>query len=201
MGNDDVAELLVDLDDLEVHGLVDVGVVVTDGLDVDLGTGEESLDTEDVDDHAALGAGLDETLDDLAVVAGLVDAVPGLEGAGLLMGKDELALAVLDGLDEHLDLVTDLQVGVVAEFGGLDDALALRAYVDDHFTLGDGGDDTFDHLVLPDLGEGLVVSLFDGFTVGGAVDFVLALEGGPVEFLGRDRRVQCFFVFFCHNCK
>ena len=74
--NDDVAELLVDLDDLEVHGLVDVGVVVTDRLDVDLGTGEESLDTEHVDDHTALGAGLDEALDNLVVGASLVDAIP-----------------------------------------------------------------------------------------------------------------------------
>ena len=76
VGNDDIAELLVDLDDLEVHGLVDIGVVVTDRLDVDLGTGEESLDAEHVDDHTTLGAGLDEALDDLVVGASLVDAVP-----------------------------------------------------------------------------------------------------------------------------
>ena len=36
VGNDNVAELLVDLDDLEVHCLVDVSVVVADRLDVDL---------------------------------------------------------------------------------------------------------------------------------------------------------------------
>ena len=36
VGDDDVAELLVDLDDLEVHGLVDISVVVTDRLDVNL---------------------------------------------------------------------------------------------------------------------------------------------------------------------
>ena len=36
VGNDNIAELLVDLDDLEVHCLVDVSVVVADRLDVDL---------------------------------------------------------------------------------------------------------------------------------------------------------------------
>ncbi len=36
VGNDNVAELLVDLDDLEVHCLVDVSVVVAYRFDVDL---------------------------------------------------------------------------------------------------------------------------------------------------------------------
>ena len=36
VGNDNIAELLVDLDDLEVHCLVDESIVVADRLDVDL---------------------------------------------------------------------------------------------------------------------------------------------------------------------
>ncbi len=200
MGDDDVAELLVDLDDLEVHGLVDIGVVVTDGLDVDLGAGQEGLDAEHVDDHATLGAGLDEALDDLVVVAGLVDAVPRLEGAGLLVGKDQLTLAVLGGLHIDLDLVSDLQVRIVTELGSLDDTLALVTYIDDNLPLGDGCDGTLDHLVLHDLGESLVIGLLNLFPVVLSVDLGAALEGVPIEILGRDRRVEGRFLCFFHFC-
>ena len=36
MRYDDVLEVLVDLDDLELHGLVDISIVVADRTDVDL---------------------------------------------------------------------------------------------------------------------------------------------------------------------
>ena len=157
VGDDHVAELLVDLDDLEVHGGIHEHVIVTDGLDVDLGTREEGLDAEHVDDHAALRAGLDITLHHLVVLVGGVDHIPRLELAGFLVGNDQLALAVLGVLDEHLDLVTDLEVRVVTELGGGDDTFALGADVHDDLTLVDRGDDTLDHLVLGDLLEGLVV--------------------------------------------
>jgi hypothetical protein len=64
------------------------------------------------------------------------------------VGDHQLALAVLSGLDEHVDLVTDLEVRVVTELGGGDDTFALGADVDDDLALVDRGDDTFDHLVL-----------------------------------------------------
>ena len=76
VGDDYVAELLVYLDNLAVDGLVDILVIVADGLDVDLRTGKERLDTEDVHDHSALGAGLHESLHDLVVLVSLVHPVP-----------------------------------------------------------------------------------------------------------------------------
>ena len=208
VGDDHVAELLVDLDDLEVHGGIHVHIVVTDGLDVDLGTREEGLDAEHVDDHAALRAGLDITLDHLVVVVGGVDHIPRLELAGFLVGDHQLALAVLGGLDEHLDLVTDLEVRVVTELGGGDDTFALGADVHDDLALVDRGDDTLDHLVLGDLLEGLVVQGGDFLAV--LTGDGVVLESVPVEILRRDGGVEggllgFFFLdrslylsLFCH---
>ena len=82
---DHVAELLVDLHDLELHGLVHVNVVVADRFHVDLRTGQERLDTEYVDDHTALGAALDVTLDNLVFLQGLVDTIPRAELTGFFM--------------------------------------------------------------------------------------------------------------------
>ena len=74
--NDNVLELLVDFHNLEFHSLVDIYIVVADGADVDLRAGQECLDAEDVDDHAAFCAALDIAFDNLVVLEGLVDAVP-----------------------------------------------------------------------------------------------------------------------------
>ena len=196
MGNDDVAELLIDLDNLEVHGLVDECIVVTDRLDVDLGTGEEGLDTEYVDDHTTLGAGLDITLDDLAALKCGIDHIPRTELTGLLVGKDELALAVLCGLNVNFYFVAYLEVGVVTELGSGDDAFALVTDVDDDLSLGDGGDGTLNDVILDDLGEGLVVSGLDFGFVLAAIEVSAAFEFVPVELIGSYGSVELRFLGF-----
>ena len=85
-----VAELLVDLHDLEVNGLIYKLVVVTDRLYVNLTAREECLNAEYIDDHTALGTGLDKSLDNLVVLECFADAVPRLESTCLLVGKNEL---------------------------------------------------------------------------------------------------------------
>ena len=135
--NHNVPELLIDLNDLEVHRLIDERIVITNRLDVNLRTRQERLDSKYVYDHATLRASLDKTFDDFVIVVSLVNSLPRFESAGLLMRKDELALLVLRGLDKHLNLVPDLQVRIVTEFRSLDHALALVSYVDDHFPLVD----------------------------------------------------------------
>ena len=67
------------------------------------------------------------------------------------MGKDELTLAVLRVLDEHLYGVTYLEVWVVTELRSHYDALALVTDVHDHLSLADGGDGALDNFTLADL--------------------------------------------------
>ena len=74
--NDNVFEFLVDLDNFEFHCLAYEEVVVADGLDVDLRAGEECLDAEYVDNHAAFCAALDVALDDFVVFESRVDTFP-----------------------------------------------------------------------------------------------------------------------------
>ncbi len=76
MRYNDVAELLVDLHNLEFHSLANEDVVVADGLHVDLRAGEECLYAKHIDNHAALCAALDESLDDFVVFESLIDAFP-----------------------------------------------------------------------------------------------------------------------------
>ena len=63
---DHVFEVLVDLDNLELHSLADKCVVVVDRTYVDLASWQECFGAEYVDDHTSLSAALDESLDDFA---------------------------------------------------------------------------------------------------------------------------------------
>ena len=191
--NDHVAELLVDLHHLELHGLVYIYVVVANGLHVDLRTGQERLDAEHVDDHTALRAALDVTLDDLVVGQRLVDAIPRFELTRLLVRKRQLAVLVLGRLHVDLDLLAYGQFGVVAEFGNGNDALALVADVDDNLALADAHDRALDHLADGDVRQRLVVSGGDLLLRLG-IDAQIVLERVPVEVLVRDYS----FVLF-HN--
>ena len=76
MRYDDVLELLVDLDDLELHRLVYISIVVADRTDIDLRTREEGFDTEDINDHTTLGAALDVATYHFVLFEGFVDTIP-----------------------------------------------------------------------------------------------------------------------------
>ena len=88
MRYNNIAEVLVDLHDLELHGFVNVVIIVADGAYVDLGTGQEGLDAKYIDDHTTLGAALDVTLDDLVVLKRFVNAIPALGLTCLADGHD-----------------------------------------------------------------------------------------------------------------
>ena len=182
MRNDNIAELLIDLDNLEVHGLVNKLIVILDRPDVDLGAREERLDAEHVHDHTALCAGLHVSLYNLALVECLVDHIPGTELTSLLVRKNELSFLVLRGLNVNLNLVTCLELRVVTEFRSGNDAFALVTDVHEDFPLVDSCNCTFDNLTRLDLGESLVVSCLDGGLVYVTIGRLL-LKCVPVELL------------------
>ena len=114
------------------------------------------------------------------------------------MGEHKLALLVFCVLDIDFHLVADFEVGVVAEFRGSDDALALATDGDNNFALVDCCYFSFDNFTLDNLGEGLVVGLADFLFLGGIVD-AGAFECIPVEVLRSYRCVEhpgFFFNFF-----
>ena len=184
---------LIDLHDLELHGLVHVYVVVANGFHVDLRSGQERLDAEHVDDHTALRAALDVTLDDFVLLQRFVDTVPRLELPGFLVRKGQLAVLVLGRLHVDFDLVAYLQVGVVAELRYGDDTLALIADIDDNLALVDARYGSLDHFADVDVRKRLVVSLGDlGFVL--VVHAQVVFKGVPVEIL------VCNYILYFFHC-
>ena len=151
VGNYHIAELLIDLNDLAVNILVDKLVIVADRLDVDLRTWKEGLDSEHVDNHTALGAGLYKSLYNLILLECLVNSVPRLEGTSLTVRKNELSFSVLCRLNIHLYLVSDLKVRIIAELGYRNNALALAADSNNNFALVHRCNNTLYNIVLNDL--------------------------------------------------
>ncbi len=185
VGDNDILVLVVDLDDLEFHGLVNIHVVVANGFDIDLGTRQESLDAEDVDDETAFGLALDITGDNLLVVVGFVDTLPRLEDEGTLVGELELAVGIFLAFHVDFDFVADLEIGVVTKFGSVDDAVGLETDVDNHLAGVDGDNFTHDNGVLVDRLEGLGVKILQaGFLIGRISGF-LRVDLIPIEVLKR----------------
>ena len=181
MRNNYVAELLVDLNNLELHGLTNELVVVAYGMNVDLATGQECLDAKYINNHTALRAALDVTLNNLLSLQSSVNALPALRHAGFLVAQYELAFLVLSVLNVNLNNVTGFQLGVVTELAGGDDTVALVADVYDYFLLVNADNSTINNLVLADLVKGLVISLVELFLADVYCRAILKLI--PVEVL------------------
>src|SRR5512138_42131 len=179
-GEDDVAPLLVELDDLELELLADQLVEVPDRADVDLRAGEERLDA-DVDGEATLHAADDHALDELVALARGGDLVPDAHLVGLLLGEDDHARVVLTGLDEHRDLVADLDRGLAAgrgdELRHRDLTLGLVADVDDRVVLGQLDDGAADDLAFLDRSARLLAGLEECREV---LDLGLGREGSLI---------------------
>ncbi len=181
--NNNVAELLVDLDNLEFHSLAYEYVVVAYGVNVNLASGQECFDAEYVYNHTALCTALDVALDDFAILESSVDALPALAQAGFLVRKNELSLLVLLILYVDFNLVAYLQFGIVAELRCGDDTIALIADVDDYFLLVDGDNFSLYDLMLRHLVEGFVVGLCQVLLVDFYVSTILKLF--PIEVCQR----------------
>ena len=97
------------------------------------------------------------------------------------MRKNQLTFLVLCVLYIDLYNVTGLQLGVVAEFAGGDDTVALVADVDDYLFLVDADNLTVNNLMLADLVKGFVVRLVKLFLADVSARAILELF--PVEVL------------------
>src|SRR5690606_5184186 len=108
----------------------------------------ERYGTAQIDGEAALHPAEDRALDPVLVGVGLLEPVPGGLAAGLVTADDRLAAGVLDPVEIDLDLVADLDVGLLpgaGEFLDVDAALHLVADVDDGLARLYGDDLALDH--------------------------------------------------------
>ena len=195
--NNDVLVFVVNLNDFEFHGLVNKDIIVADGLDIDLRTGEECLDVvEYSDDKTTFGTALDVAGDDFLALVGLIDALPALEDAGFLVRKEQLAVGVFLALYVHFNLVTHFEIGVVAQLGGGDNTVALETDVHNGFAVADAYNGTLNDFLLGERLESLLVlfgHLFDLI----AFDFFFFIDGSPVKIC---YRLHIFIIHVCVFC-
>ena len=129
-----VVALAVELDDLELHGLVFVRRQVFGGTGVNQRTGQEGADTVDQHRQAALDLAAGGAGDELARLQGFFQAHPRGQTLGRVARQDGVAVAVFDGADGHRDEVANLDFDfalVVLELFERHIGLGLEAGIDD----------------------------------------------------------------------
>ena len=113
----DVAAGAVHLEDLEGLRAAHQRADVAHRADVDLAARQEGHGAAEVDGEAALDAAEDHAVDALLRLVGLLEVGPGFLAPRLLARQDDGAVAVLVALDEELDDVADLDLGLLALAG------------------------------------------------------------------------------------
>ena len=165
-----VASLLVELDDLEVVGLTHHAVEVLHRAEVHLRTGQEGLDT-DVHAEATLHAGHDVAADGLIRLDSIRDSVPCLHQVGLLLGQTQRPGLLRHAVEVDINLVANFEVEDTidgGEFVCANRSLGLVANIHRDPVVGDGENTALD--------DG---ALFDGALLEKAVEEVL--ESAAIE--------------------
>src|SRR5713226_2617673 len=147
----DIAARAVHLEDLEGLRRAQQGGDVANRADIDLAARQEGAGAVEIDGEAALDAAEDDAGDALVALERLLKQGPGLLAARLLARELRLAVLVLHPLEEDLDGVADLDVGLMARrlAGGgelleIDAALGFEADIDQHRIILDRDDATLD---------------------------------------------------------
>ena len=186
---DHVVAVLVELDDLRLDLLADVGLQVADATHLDEGGGQEAAQA-DVDDEAALDDLDDAAGDDALVFLDLLDRAPGALVLGALLGQDQTAFLVLLLEDQGLDLVADLDdlTGVDVVLDGQlargDDALGLVADVQEDLVVIDLHHSALDDVAIVEVLDG---GIDGGHELVGVADVVDGdLGGRGVGHVGKD---------------
>ena len=157
-GNDDVAALVGDLDDLAFERLADVGGEIAHGRNFNLRAGQERLDSVDIHEEAAAHLALDEAGHDASFGVLFENRVPAdlLVCAGL-GNHDHAGLVVFERHEHDGEFQSGLDIGAffLLEFGKGDCALGVVADVHENVvafyrrnrTLDDGAGSEFRRLV------------------------------------------------------
>ena len=151
--------MLVQLDDLGLNLLADVGLQVANATHLHQGGGQEAAQA-DVQDQAALDDLDDGTGDRLLVLLELLDRAPSALVLRTLLGQDQAAFLVFLGENQSVDLVADLnnltRVNVVLDrqLAGRDDTLRLVSDVQQDLVVIDLDDGTLDNVTIVEVLDG-----------------------------------------------
>ena len=122
-GNDDIASILVKLDNAERKDLADKLVEVLHLLDVDLRTWQKGIDAKKIHHNSALDATHQAPFDNLVVVVRQLDPIPDPHKVGLGLGKDDLPFLVFHVLQVDFNLLPDLYFRGIPELRDRNNAL------------------------------------------------------------------------------
>ena len=118
--DDDVAALLVELDDGDFEGLSLHAVEIANGTQIDLRAGQEGVGSENIDGQSAFDAVDDDGLDRPLFVMRLLDFFPGVDALRLLVREVDVTFLGLSLVAHYIDFVARLEPGlalVVEHFG------------------------------------------------------------------------------------
>jgi len=170
-GRDDALLRLVDLDDLQRHRLTYELVDLLDIVQRQLGCGDEGADAHNVCQQTALNGFLANAFDEFARFFLRADVFPSLAVDDVLLGKKDVAFAVINFDDFDFDFVADLDIGR-GKVGLFDQTIRLVADVYAHFVIGDLNHLTGHNLAGAQLDKrlvnvfhghyGLILGFFDG---------------------------------------
>ena len=144
-GNNDVAALLVELNDADLNRLANVGVEIAHRAQLELRAGQERLDAN-VYRETALHAADHGTRKRGLLVVRLLHRVPHTEPLRLFIAQQVAAFRLL-ALNDHIDAVAGMQLrltGVIENLLEGNQALGLHADVDDDMLVSELDDRTGD---------------------------------------------------------
>src|SRR6185369_1998524 len=147
--HDDIAAAAVHLQNLERLRQVHQRLDVAHRADVNLRTGQEGDGAAEIDGEAALDPAEDHALDAVAGRELALELVPRGFAARAVARQHRFAGRIFDPIDIDLDLIADLELGLLArscEFAQRDPALRLQADVDDGHVVLDARDGALHHL-------------------------------------------------------
>src|SRR5437867_984983 len=139
----DIAPLVVDLDDLEIVSIADELLQIFRRDDVDLRRGQKRFHA-DVHHQAAFDDRFHLAFDQAIALKLAHDLVPVLPIGRLFRREDDHALVVLEPLEEHVHLITDLEIFDVLKFRDRNDAFGFVTNVYQYFARPDFEDASLD---------------------------------------------------------
>lgn len=152
VADDDVLAGIVDFDDADIERFPDPCIEIADRSHVHLRTREKRFDPQKVHNETALDPAEDADVDDLLLFVELDNLLPGFHEVGSAAREHKPALAVLEPINEDVNLIPDLErIGSSTKFRSRDYPERFETDIYPNFILGDCGDHPVDHFVFFDL--------------------------------------------------